>query len=125
MKKRVNFCKRSVTHNHNHERVHHPVVACTQRRDELWTSDKIITVSDGSLAPLTGRATYDWVLRNGTETPHAKLSSDIWTNPKCMSSFRAELEGIYDMLTCARKAGNANRKFEIHMVSQQERLASP
>ena len=80
---------------------------------ELWASDKIIAVLDVSLDPLTGRAAYAWVLTNEDETAHAKSSNDIWTNPKYMSSFRAELEGVHDMLTYARKAGNANRKLEI------------
>ena len=82
-------------------------------KDEFWASDKIIAVSDGSLDPLTGRAAYAWVLTNETETAHAKSSNDIWTNPKYMSSFHAELEGIHDMPTYARKTGNTNRKLEI------------
>ena len=84
-------------------------------KEELWTSDKIVAVSDGPLDPFTGRATYTyaWVLTNEAETAHAKSSSDIWTNPKYMSSFRAELEGIHDMLAYARKAGNTRKKFEI------------
>ena len=56
---------------------------------------------------------YDTVLTNEAETAHAKSSNDIWTNPKYMSSFRAELEGVHDMLIYARKAGNANKKLEI------------
>ena len=82
-------------------------------KEELWASEKIVAVSDGSLDPLTGRAAYTCVLTNESETAHAKSSSDIWTNPKYMSSFRAELEGVHDMLTYARKAGNANKKLEI------------
>ena len=82
-------------------------------RDELSASDKIVAVSDGALDPLTGRAAYAWVLTNEAETTHAKSPNDIWTNPKYMSAFRGELEGIHDMLTYARKAGNTNRKLEI------------
>ena len=82
-------------------------------KGELWASDKIIAVSDGSLDPLTGRAAYAWVLTNAAETAHAKSSDDIWTNPKYMSSFRAKLEGVHDMLTYACKAGNTTRTLEI------------
>ena len=53
------------------------------------------------------------MLTDETETAHAKPSDDIWTNPKYISSFRIELEGIHDILTYARKAGNSNRKLEI------------
>ena len=53
------------------------------------------------------------MLTNEAETAHAKLSSDIWTNPKFMSSCCAELEGVHDMLAYARKAGNSNKKLEI------------
>ena len=90
-----------------------PDMVIVLRKEELWASDKSVAVSNGSLDPLTGRAAYAWVLTNEAETAHAKSSSDIWTNPKYMSSFRAELEGVHDMLTYARKAGNANRKLEI------------
>ena len=82
-------------------------------KDELWSSDKIVAVSDGSLDPLTGSAAYAWVLANEAETARATSTSDIWTNPKYMSSFRAELEGVHDMLTYARKAGNAGNTLEI------------
>ena len=82
-------------------------------KDELWASDKIVAVSDGSLDPLTGKAAYAWVLTNEAETARATSTSDIWTNSKYMSSFRTELESVHDMLTYARRAGNANKTLEI------------
>ena len=60
-----------------------------------------------------GRAAYAWVLTNEAETASAKSADDIWTNPKYMSSFRAELEGAHDMLTYARKVLTPDKALEI------------
>ena len=54
--------------------------------------------------------TFTW---NEAETVRATSTNDIWTNPKYMSSFRAKLEGVHDMLTYARRAGNADKTLEI------------
>ena len=67
----------------------------------------------GSLDPLTGRAAYAWVLTNEAATACAKSANDIWTNPKYMSSFRAKLEGVHDMLTYARKVCTPDKTLEI------------
>ena len=48
----------------------------------LWESSKIVTVSDGSLDPWTGRAGFAWILTTPQENIFAKDSKDIWTNPK-------------------------------------------
>ena len=79
----------------------------------LWKSDKIIAVSDGSLDPWTGRAGFAWILTTPQESAFAKDSKDIWTNPKYMSSFRAELAGLHDMLGYALKNGSRNAKYKI------------
>lgn len=59
--------------------------------DELWSSDKIIAVSDGSLDTWTGTSVYALVPTNSAQTASAKGTDNIWTNPKHMSAFRAEL----------------------------------
>ena len=54
-----------------------------------------------------------WILTTPQETVFAKDSKDIWTNPKYMSSFRAELAGLHDMLGYALKHGSRDAEYEI------------
>ena len=79
----------------------------------LWESSKIVAASDRSLDPWAGQAGFAWILTTPQEEAFAKDSKDIWTNPKYMSSFRAELAGLHDMLSYALKYGNKNAEYEI------------
>ena len=53
--------------------------------------------------PMTGMAVFAWVLTSADESAHVKGANDIWTNPMHMSSYRVELAGIYNMLTCVTR----------------------
>ena len=78
----------------------------------LLESSKIIAVSDGS-DPWTGRAGFAWILTTPRENAFVKDCKDIWTNPKYMSFFRAELVGLHGMLSYALKHRNRNAEYEI------------
>lgn len=79
----------------------------------LNSSKKIIAVSDGSMHPMTGMAACAWVLTNEDEDASIREAEDIWTNPLHMTSYRAELAGIHNMLTHASQHCNTRTPLEV------------
>ena len=66
--------------------------------DLLWTSDKIIGVSDSSVDPLTGAAAYCWIMTNEEETGAIARTEPTESDPESMTSYRGELAGVHCMI---------------------------
>jgi hypothetical protein len=49
--------------------------------------------------PFSGRAAFAWVITGPDRIGYIKRSKPIRTNPRYMSSFRAELEGVHDVIS--------------------------
>jgi hypothetical protein len=61
----------------------------------LRNAPSLSVVSDNSMDPIRGRAAFAWVI-SGLD--YVKRSKLIRTNPRYMSSFRSELEGVHDVI---------------------------
>ncbi|KAL7549684.1 hypothetical protein ACHAWF_012947, partial [Thalassiosira exigua] len=59
---------------------------------------KGIGVSDGSVDPLSGKAAFCWILTTPDRKAWIKVSKPVRANPRYMTSFRAEMAGLLDML---------------------------
>eukprot|EP01082_Thalassiosira_pseudonana_P016026 g13601.t1 g13601 contig9:13162-14655(+) len=65
----------------------------------LRNAPRLTVVSDGSMDPISGRAAFAWVITGPDRIGYIKRSKPIRTNPRYMSSFRAELEGVHDVIS--------------------------
>jgi ribonuclease HI len=66
--------------------------------EEVLHAEHITGVSDGSMDPVSGKAAYAWVLTQPNRNAWIKRSKSARSNPKYMTSFRAELLGVHDMI---------------------------
>ncbi|KAL7524216.1 hypothetical protein ACHAWF_000866 [Thalassiosira exigua] len=57
-----------------------------------------IGVSDGSVNPLSGKAAFCWILTIPGRKAWIKVSKPVRANPRYMTSFRAEMAGLLDIL---------------------------
>jgi len=66
--------------------------------EQLRMAEKLIAVSDGSLDPISGRAAYSWVITSMNRIGSIKRSLPVRANPKYITSYRAELAGVTNLL---------------------------
>ena len=71
----------------------------SENEEVIRSNTKKIGVSDGSVDPVTGRATFAWILTTRERAGFVRRSKPVLSNPKYMNSFRAELAGVTDLLT--------------------------
>ena len=71
----------------------------------LQMAEAIIAVSDGSMDPISGRAAYQWIITTPMRRGRCACAKPVNSNPKYMTSFRAELAGIHDVLRYIRSKG--------------------
>ena len=65
----------------------------------LRNAQRLTVVSDGSMDPISGQAAFAWVITQQDRSGYVQRSKPIRTNPKYMSSFRSELEGVHDVIS--------------------------
>ena len=58
----------------------------------------IFAVSGGSVDPVSGRVAFHWILMVEERLGTISCSKPVHANPKYMTSFKAEMAGLYDML---------------------------
>lgn len=80
---------------------------------QLYASDEIIGVSDGSMDPMTGHAGYEWVLALDKKAAWVKHAETVRANPKYMTSFRVEAAGVHNMLKYILDNGLTDKKTTI------------
>ena len=79
----------------------------------LWDSNKIIGVSDSSVDPLTGAASYSWIITNEEETGCINRTEPTETDPENMTSYRGELAGVHCMVTHLVKNNKTHLPLEL------------
>ena len=83
------------------------------------TSAEILTaVSDGSVNPITGAAGYAWVISAPGREGYMRDAEPIRSDPRKMTSYRAELHGIYKLLHALRKGGYRTSRIELWCDSE-------
>ncbi|KAL7550562.1 hypothetical protein ACHAWF_015354 [Thalassiosira exigua] len=70
----------------------------TKNLDDILQAERATAVSDGSVDPISGKAGFAWVLTLPNKTAWIKRSAPVRSNPKYMTSYRAELAGVHDVL---------------------------
>eukprot|EP01082_Thalassiosira_pseudonana_P008637 g7672.t1 g7672 contig26:13077-14873(-) len=65
----------------------------------LRNAQRLTVVSDGSMDPISGQVAFAWVITQQDRSGYVKHSKPIRTNPKYMTSFRSELEGVHDVIS--------------------------
>jgi hypothetical protein len=79
----------------------------------LRNSQRLTVVSDGSMDPISGQAAFAWVITQQDRSGYIKRSKPICTNPKYMSSFRSELEGVHDVISYLVTNHYTGRKIDL------------
>ena len=80
---------------------------------QLYASDKITGVSDGSMDPMTGNAGFEWVIALDNKAAWVKHAETVRANPKYMTSFRVEFAGVHNMLKYIVDNGLHDKKITI------------
>ena len=81
--------------------------------DFLQDAERIVAVSDASVDPITGEATYAWRVTTWGNRGLVCRSSFVNGNPDYMNSYRAELAGLYNMLQWMIDAGFTDKHVTI------------
>ena len=98
----------------------------------LPSAEKIVPVSDGLMPLMTGMTAFAWVLTNEGKSAHVTGVKNIWTNPLHMTSYRAKLAGIHNMLVCATQHCDLQTPLEVwcdntsvlNMIHPQDEIPS-
>ncbi|KAL7545317.1 hypothetical protein ACHAWF_008670 [Thalassiosira exigua] len=70
----------------------------THNLNDLMQATRATAVSDGSVDPVSGKAGFAWVISLPNRTAWIKFKAPVRSNPKYMTSYRAELAGVHDVL---------------------------
>ena len=81
--------------------------------ERIKSAKRLTSVSDGSLDPITGRAAFAWILALPGKEAWIKRRHTVNANPKYVTSFRAEIAGICDLLKYSVKERMFDTEFEI------------
>ncbi|KAL7544349.1 hypothetical protein ACHAWF_007733 [Thalassiosira exigua] len=76
-----------------------PATLDTHDAERVHAATHLTDVSDGSLDPVTGRAAFSWILTLPDKEAYVKQRKPVRANPRYMTSYRAKMAGICDLLT--------------------------
>lgn len=85
----------------------------TENPEHIHEAPRLTVVSDGSMDPVSGRAAFEWIITTAGREGYIKRAMPIAANPNYMSSYRAELAGIYDALKYLHDNGMAQKPMDI------------
>ncbi|EJK60435.1 hypothetical protein THAOC_19216, partial [Thalassiosira oceanica] len=83
----------------------------------LDTAPVLTAVSDGSVDPVTGAAGYSWIIAAPEKAGYMTDAEPIYSDPRTMASYRAELHGIYKLLF-SLKTNYRTRRIELWCDSE-------
>jgi hypothetical protein len=63
--------------------------------------------------PISGQAAFAWVITQQDRSGYVQRSKPIRTNPKYMTSFRSELEGVHDVISYLVTNNYTGRKIDL------------
>ena len=79
----------------------------------IKSAKKVTAVSYGSLDPITGRATFTWILALPGKEAWIKKRETVNVNPKYVTLFRADIAGICDLLKYSVKEKMFDTEFTL------------
>ena len=80
----------------------------------LTAATVLTAVSDGSVDPTTGAAGYSWIIAAPKKAGYMIDGEPIRSDPRTMTSYRAELHGIYKkLLSNLRDSGHRTKTIEL------------
>ena len=83
----------------------------------LNNASVLTAVCDGSVDPATGAAGYSWIIAAPEKTGYMTDAEPIHSDPRTMTSYRAELHGIYKLLSSLR-ANYRTKRIELWCDSE-------
>ena len=105
---------------HLHLRLHAPSIwSITFQHFPALTAATVLTaVSDGSVDPTTGAAGYSWIIAAPKKAGYMMDGEPIRSDPRTMTSYRAELHGIYKLLSNLHDSGHRTKTIELWCDSE-------
>ncbi|EJK60899.1 hypothetical protein THAOC_18684 [Thalassiosira oceanica] len=83
----------------------------------LDTAPVLTAVSDGSVDPVTGATGYSWIIAAPEKAGYMTDAEPIYSDPRTMTSYRAELHGLYKLLS-SLKTNYRTRRIELWCDSE-------
>ena len=66
--------------------------------DLVRNAQRLTAVTDGSVDPVSGKAGFSWIITTPGRTAWIKCSKPVRSNPKYMTSYRAEMAGLHNVI---------------------------
>ena len=91
----------------------------SEHNPSIMPSAEVLTaVSDGSVDPHTGAAGYAWIISAPDREGYVRDAEPIRSDPRRMTSYRAELHGIHKLLHALRVGGFRTSRIELWCDSE-------